>query len=278
MRLDTSSEPRPRSGKSQGLLETLVADMRPGAASTDDGCERRGNGRSRLVRATTVAINETNAALVANLGQRGMRVQALGRPIKPGATLRLQFQLPGSPEAIRVSGVVAWVNDTAEAGIRFARLSRSLARRLREGMARNGIANAARELFRVAETWQAAFGLVSQVARLLTGASGVALTLADQGPIYALVDDDVPVRSTVAAPIYASQRVIGHLEISSPQLGAFDELDLSALPVLAALVGELVELRAAGLRQPPPKVPRLSARIASRIEGMLPTIRVRIVP
>ncbi|MGC2323891.1 MAG: hypothetical protein WA463_14770, partial [Terriglobales bacterium] len=84
--------------------------------------------------------------------------------------------------------------------------------------------------------------------------------------------------STLAAPIYANQRIIGHLEISSPQLGAFDEMTLSALPVLAALVSELIELRAAGLRQPASKAPGLSARIAHRIEGMLPTIRVRIVP
>ncbi len=268
---ETASAPVPHTGQSQGVPETIVGfDHR--------FRERRRKGRSRIARAVTVAINETNAGLVANLGEGGMRVQALGRPLPPGTNLRLQFQLPGSLEVIRASGVVAWVNDTAEAGIRFARLSRSLARRLREGMARNSFANAARELFGVAGGWQDAFVLVSQVARTLTGAGGVALTLAGEGRIYRFEDDDLPVRSTLAAPIYANQRIIGHLEISSPQLGAFDEMTLSTLPVLAALVSEMIELRAAGLRQPAPKTPGLPARIAHRIESMLPTVRVRIVP
>lgn len=279
MLLESLSEQVPHSGKFTGLSEILAPRMGPSETSAEESLrERRLRGRSRIARAATVAIDETNAALVANLGNGGMRVQALGRPLQPGAKLRLQFQLPGSQAKIRLSGVVAWVNDTAEAGIRFTRLSRSLSRRLREGMARNGIANAAVEFFRVAGSWQGALRLVSQVTRLLTGARGVALVLTGQGPNCAIADEDLPIRSTVAAPIYASQRVVGHLEISSSELGAFDELTLSALPVLAALAGELVERRAAELRTPAPKAPGLSTRIADRIDGMLPTVRVRIVP
>ena len=272
------SQPVPRVGPSQVLPDSFVSPAGQEAASPDESLrERRRAGRTRIAHATTVAINQTNAALVVNLGQGGMRVQALGRPLAPGTKLRLQFQLPGSREVVRISGAVAWVNDTAEAGFRFGRFSRSLARRFRQELARIGIANAARELFRVAGSWQAAFSLVSQIARLLTGATGVALTLDDEGRIHAEPDDEHPVRSTVAAPIYASQRVVGHIEISSSQLGAFDELDLTVLPVLSALVGEMIELRAAGKRQPPPTAPRLTVRIASRIESLLPTVRVRIV-
>jgi hypothetical protein len=263
---ETLSAPFPHSSK---LPETPGPQSGGGAAT-----ERRRQGRGRIARAATVVIDETNAALVVNLGQGGMRVQALGRPVMPGARLRLQFKLPGTPEVIHVSGAVVWANDTAEAGIRFAQLPDSMAQRLREWMAINGVANAAREFMRVAGGWQAALDLTVELTRILTGARAVAITLADRPPIYSSVDDDLPIRSTVAAPIYASQRLLGHLEISSPHLGAFDEQDLSALPVLAALVGEMVELRAAGLREPA----RLSARILSRLEGMLPTLRVRLVP
>ena len=272
------SQPVPGIGASPVLPDT--SDSRRGheTAKPDEVLrERRRAGRTRMARVNTVAINETNAALVANLGQGGMRVQALGRPVETGAKLRLQFQLPGTQETVRISSIVAWVNDTAEAGFRFSRLSRPLARRFREALARTGIANAARELLRVGGSQQAAFELVSHIARLLTGATGVALILDDEGRIHSLPDEEHPVRSTVSAPIYASQRVVGHMEISSSQLGAFDELDLSFLPVLSGLVGEMIELRAAGKRQPLPASPRLTTRIAGRIEGMLPTVRVRIV-
>jgi len=283
---ETSSAPLPHASQPQpGLrpdqaravsLETASLPDIPGAQTVAGAApERRRHGRGRIAHAATVAINETNAALMVNLGQGGMRVQALGRPLEPGASLRLQFKLPGSAELICISGAVAWVNDTAEAGIRFVRLSSRLARRLREWMARNGVANAARELMRVAGGWQAALDLTAELTRILTGARTVAITLDDRPPVHSGGDVDLPARSTVAAPIYASQRPIGYLEISSPALGAFDEQDLSALPVLATLLGEMVELRAAASRVPAPSA--LSARIISRLEGMLPTIRVRLV-
>jgi PilZ domain len=240
--------------------------------------ERRRNGRSRIAHAVTVVINETNAALMANLGQGGMRVRALGRPLEPGTNLRLQFQLPGLQELIHTSGAVAWVNNTAEAGIRFAGLSAPLARQLREWVARNGVANAAQELVGVAGGWQPALDMVAQLARMLTGACGVAIILSGERLLYPAEGGDLPARATVAAPIYEGQRIIGHLEISSPQLGAFDEQDLGALPVLASLIGEMVDLRAAQLRQPKRKVSALPARIVSRIGGMFPTVRVRLVP
>jgi hypothetical protein len=213
-----------------------------------------------------------------NLGQGGMRIQALGHPLERGTSLRLQFQLPGSPELIHASGAVAWVNDTAEAGIRFAGLSAPLARRLQEWVARHGIANAAGELVTVAGGWQAALDLMAALARMLTGARGVAIILSGKRLFYSSESGDVPIRATVAAPIYECQRIIGHLEISSPQLGAFDEGDLVVLPVLAAVIGEMVELRAAQSREASHRASALPARIVSRIEGMFPTIRVRIVP
>jgi hypothetical protein len=213
-----------------------------------------------------------------NLGQGGMRIQALGHPLERGTSLRLQFQLPGSPELIHASGAVAWVNDTAEAGIRFAGLSAPLARRLQEWVARHGIANAAGELVTVAGGWQAALDLMAALARMLTGARGVAIILSGKRLFYSSESGDVPIRATVAAPIYECQRIIGHLEISSPQLGTFDEGDLVVLPVLAAVIGEMVELRAVQSREASHRASALPARIVSRIEGMFPTIRVRIVP
>ncbi|MFZ3210397.1 MAG: GAF domain-containing protein, partial [Terriglobales bacterium] len=115
-------------------------------------------------------------------------------------------------------------------------------------------------------------------ARMLTGARGVAITLAaPEKRFYSSQEEGLTIRSTVAAPIYESERIVGHLEIFSSELGAFDERDLSTLPVLAAVVGEMITLRAAEQRESARKAERLSSRIVSRIEGMLPTIHVRLV-
>ncbi len=286
MAFETLSEPFPHASKpTAGLPGFPVRQIARGVATAEGSAhapERRRHVRIGMAahRLTTVNINARNAALVVNLGTGGMRVQALGRPVEPGATLRLKFQLPGSLEPVHTSGVVAWVNDSAEAGIRFAGLSESLARRLREWMAENGVLNAAREFMSIAGGWQAALDLMAELARMLTGARGVAITLAVPGkrPIHSSVGEDLPIRATVAAPIYESERIIGHLQISSSELGAFDEQDLGALLVLAAVVGKMVELRAAEPREAAHKAPPLSSRIVSRIEGILPTIRVRVVP
>jgi signal transduction protein with GAF and PtsI domain len=185
--------------------------------------------------------------------------------------------VPGSPELIQAAGAVAWVNDTTEAGIRFAGLSASLARQLQEAVARNGMANAARELVTVAGGWQAALELIAALARMLTGARGVAIILSGKRLFYSCESGDLPIRATLAAPIYQCQRIIGHLEVFSPELGAFEERDLGVLPVLAAVIGEMVEQRAAQSQESRHKASALPARIVSRIEGMFPTIRVRLV-
>ena len=275
-------------------VETLLEPLREIARDVaiaegpDRTPERRRHGRSRIMgpRATTVSINERNAALVANLSEGGMRVQALGRRLERGSALHIEFRLPGSRETIQMRGVVAWVNDTAEAGIKFTRLSESLTRRLREWRAKNDLGNAAREFMRVAGGWQAALDLMAEMTHLLIGASSVAITLVALGkhPICSWVDEGQPIRETVAAAIYQNERIVGHLEISSPALGAFDEQDLAALSALAAVVSEMaqmraemVELRAAEQRERARKASRLSTRIVSRIEGIIPTIRVRLV-
>jgi len=141
------------------------------------------------------------------------------------------------------------------------------------------VANAAREFMRVAGGWQAALHLMAELTRILTGACGVAITLAVAGKdtVYSSGDQEPPIRAMIAAPIYESERIIGHLEISARELGAFDEQDLSALPVLAAVVGKMAEeLRAAEQRQAGRKPP-LSARIVSSMEGIFPTVRVRLL-
>ena len=264
-------------------LDELLSENARAAASGDDSArkaERRCHVRLRIAaqRPTTVHIDEKNAALVVDVGEGGMRVQALGHPVQPGATLWLEFHLPGSPAPIRTSGVVAWANDSAEAGIRFAKLSQSLARRLRAGMATNRTSNAGREFMQVAGGWPAALDLMADLTRMLTGARGVAITLAaPEQRFYSSLEEGLEIRSTVAAPIYEKERIVGHLEIFSNELGAFDEPDLSTLPVLAAVVGEMITLRAAAQQESARKAERLSTRIVSRIEGLLPTIRVRLV-
>ena len=241
--------------------------------------ERRRHARGRIGGPHTVLINEKNAALVANLSEGGMRVQALGRRVDPGANLRLQLQLPGSQEPIQLSGVVAWVSELAEAGIRFREPTKPLVQRLREWLAKNEVLNAAREFMKIAGGWRAALELMSELTRILTDASHAAVTLtASARPLPSTVADPQPVRATVAAPIYASERIIGHLEISSTELGAFDEQDLELLRTLAAIGSEMTELRAASARQPAQKPSPLPARIASRIEGMFPAVRLRFVP
>jgi len=242
--------------------------------------ERRHFVRVRIAaqRPTTVHIDDKNAALVVNISEGGMRVQALGHPVHPGATLWLEFHLPGLRSPIRTSGVVAWANDSAEAGIRFAKVSQSLARRLRSGMATSRTSNAGREFLKVAGGWPAALDLIADLTRMLTGARGVAITLAATDKrFYSSLDKDLAIRSTVAAPIYDRERIVGHLEIFSSELGAFDEQDMSTLPVLAAVVGEMITFRASEQQESARKAARLSNRIVSRIEGLFPTIHVRLV-
>jgi len=260
-----------------GILDRLIPS---GEATAEYSPERRRHKRSRIAapRPALVHIDRRNAALVVNLGVGGMRVRALGRPVAPGATLRLKFQLPGSSESMHTEGVVAWVNDLAEAGIQFVKLSEARARPLREWLAKNGVLNAAREFLSVAGGWQAALDLIAELTRMLTGAPGVSLTLAGGRPIYSSLGEAPPIRTTVAAPVYQNEQIVGHLEIYSTEFGAFDEWDLRALSVLAAVLSEMVRLRAADRQEAAPKAPPLSARIVNRIEGMFPkTVRVRVV-
>ena len=261
-------------------LETLTEPLRhiAGAVACAEppSPERRQHQRSRIAapRPAVVNIDQRNAALMVNLGMGGMRVRALGRPVTPGATLRLAFQLPGLPEPMQAEGVVAWVNDSAEAGIQFVKLSEAKARRLREWAARNQISNAAREFLQVAGDWQSTLDLIAELTRTLTGAGAVEIVVAGRRALASAIAEGLPVRATVAAPLEEGERIIGHLEISSIEFGAFDEADLRIVSVLAAGLSEMVRLRAAeeATRKPP-----LAVRIANRMEGMLPTIRVRVV-
>jgi transcriptional regulator with GAF, ATPase, and Fis domain len=197
--------------------------------------------------------------------------------VAPGAALRLTFRLPGLPETVRTEGVVAWVNDAAEAGIRFVKLSEARARRLREWLAKNQILNAAREFMGIAGSWQAALDLITELTRTLTGATGVELVVAGRRAPGSAIAEGLPIRASVAAPIEEGERIIGHLEICSTEFGAFDEADLRIVSVLAAMLSEMVRLHAAPRQEEPPRKPPLAVRIANRMEGMLPTIRVRVV-
>jgi hypothetical protein len=264
-------------------VETLTEPLRYIATALACGehpsTERRQHQRSRIgfARPAVVHIDPRNAALVDNLGLGGMRVRALGRPLAPGATLRLEFQLPGLPEPMHTQGVVAWVNDAAEAGVQFVKLPEAKSRRLREWLAKHQILNAAREFMRVAGDWQAALDLIAEMTRTLTGAGAVEIVLAGRRALASAIAEGLPIRATVAAPIEEGERIIGHLEICSTEFGAFDEADLRIVSVLAAVLSEMVRLRAAA-RQEAAAKPRLAARIVNRVEEIFPrTIRVRVV-
>lgn len=264
--LETLSEPFPHSKTSE-----------PAPPKTGPLPERRRHRRGRIANASSVVINETNSAVMVNLGQGGMRVQAVGRALEVGARARLQFQLPGGQEMVRVSATVAWVNDAAEAGLRFSGRSKWRARRLRAWLAKNGIATAAQELLSVGGSWQTALELMAESACVVTGAGAAAINLAGRRAICFPRTGGLSIRATVAAPIYASQAIAGHLEIASPELGAFEECDLKALQVLAAVIGEIIEASVTQPRGPARAAPPFPARIMSRLEGMLPTVRVKIV-
>jgi len=248
------------------------------AAAGRDSWERRRHGRLWVAapQPTLVKIDGRNAALVVNLSAGGMRVRALGRPVVPGSTVRLKFQPPGT-DNVRAAGVVAWVNDLAEAGIEFVKLSQTQARRLREWCSENQIASAAQELMGVAGGWPAALELIAELARTVTGAGGASITLSGRGRACCSVEEKLPVRATLAAPIYEGEQVVGQLEVYAVDFGAFDEADLRALSMLAALLSEMVQRRAAPKPRVTPKPP-LATRIADRMEGIWPrTVRVRVV-
>ena len=260
-------------------LETLTEPSRHIASAVacveHASSERRQYRRSRIAtpRPAVVNIDERNVALVVNLGLGGMRVRALGRPVVPGATLQLEVQLPGLPEPVHTEGLVAWVSDAAEAGIQFVKLSEAGARRLREWIARNEISNAARELVRVADNWQASLELIAELTQTLTGASGVEIMVAGRRALASTIATGLPVRATIAAPIEEGERIIGHVEICSTELGAFDEGALRIVSVLAAVLSEMARLHAAERQAKP----RLATRIVTRMEEMFPrTIRVRV--
>ena len=248
------------------------------AAAECPALERRRHQRSRIVasRPAVVHFDRRNAALLENLGLGGMQVRALSRWVRLGVNLRLEFQIPGLPEPMRAEGVVAWINDRREAGIQFVKLSEGRARRLREWLAKHQILNAAREFMRVADDWQARLELIAGLTRTITGASGVELVVAGNRALGCTVPDGLLVRSTIAAQIEDNERMIGHLEICSIEFGAFDEADLRMVSTLAAVLSEMVRLSVATPEESPRKPP-LATRIANRMEGMLPTIRVRVV-
>jgi PilZ domain len=281
--LETLLEPfhRPSKSKSDlpGIRHAQVVDRAAGRA--DARAERRRHRRFALAgtRATKVNIDDKNAGLLVNLAQGGMRVQALGRSVKRGATVRLRFRLPGLSENIETSGIVAWTDGGAKAGIQFTAPSETIACRLGQWLAKNQIFSAAQEFLRAAGGWPAALQLMAELTHMLTGASGVAISLLSSGghSIHASAGERLSGRSTIVAPIYEQEQILGHLEICASELGAFDEHDMEGLRVLAALVGEMVEVRAAELRETAKRASQLSARIVNRIERVLPTIRLRLV-
>jgi hypothetical protein len=140
------------------------------------------------------------------------------------------------------------------------------------------IANVARELLTLAGSRQEGLELVAELARLLIGVPDVSIRMAVASETeFAGCSLDLPLRAVVASPIYEDQQVIAHLEISSKELGTFDEHDFRILSLLGALASEMMSSTPVVVPEPSVKIPPLPVRIVSRIEGMLPTIRVRLL-
>ena len=140
------------------------------------------------------------------------------------------------------------------------------------------IANAARELLTLAGSRQEGLELLAELARLLIGVPDVSIRMAVASETgFAGSSFDLPLRTVVAAPICEDQQIIAHLEISSKELGTFDEHDFRILSLLGALASEMMSSTPIVVPEPSIKIPPLPLRIVSRIEGILPTIRVRLL-
>jgi hypothetical protein len=239
-----SSEPK------SGLLRrqhTLAASR----AAADVLPERRRDARIAVAGTpATVNIDFKNAALLFDLGQAGMCLHAVARPLQPGATVWLRFQLPGLSETIESLGRVRWTDGAAKAGIQFTVTAERVASQLRHWLSKN-LSKAAQEFMNAAGGWQPALQMMAELTRLLTGANGATISLVQSGrPTLASAGESLSGRSTIVAPIYQRDQILGHLEICASELGAFDEDDIEGLRVLAALVGEMLEVRAADLHEP----------------------------
>lgn len=140
------------------------------------------------------------------------------------------------------------------------------------------IAHGARELLALGGSREEALDLIAELARLLIGVPDAAIRMASSEVGFAARSFDLPIRAVIAAPIYEDQHISAHLEISSNELGTFDEQDFRILSLLAALATEMISPTPLPLPELTVKLPPLPVRIASRLEGMLPTIRVRLVP
>ena len=64
-----------------------------------------------------------------NISAGGMLVKA-GKTLEEGSSLKLEFQLPGDPAPLRVTGIVQHVSPDAFMGIRFTELSEADLRRI----------------------------------------------------------------------------------------------------------------------------------------------------
>jgi len=65
--------------------------------------------------------HQTYRGTSSNISQGGILFQ-VGRPLSPGAAVRLSFRLPGRELRIEVTGVVARVDDKQRAGIHFTHI------------------------------------------------------------------------------------------------------------------------------------------------------------
>jgi hypothetical protein len=251
--------------------------------------QRRQHFRTRITQPVTVRLDETSAALIADLGEGGVGVHALSRRLGEGALLRMEFHLPGINAPITARGVVTWVSESAEAGIQFVEPPEGLGPKLRQWIAQNEFSSAAREFFKLAGGLRPAIELLSELVRTLTSASGIAITIgpgetpaSPEGTADARIansrqtvystDEQAPAGSKVCVPLYREEDIIGHMEVVFPGAGAFEDEDIGPLQAFAAVLSEMMCIRETELREAAKRASRLTARIIDRIDRAFPNL------
>ncbi len=174
--------------------------MANGDTGLGTGGERRVSPRCSVVDAHLVPVDLAfqRAALLLDLSETGMGVQALVAHPRTGTTTELHFQLPESNVPVSGTGTVTWKDDSGRLGIRFdeiaemcrPQLARWLSREGRSPVApgparrvagQNEILLLRRDLLAQNIQGDEALAFVLERTRSVTGATGAAIALEEAG-------------------------------------------------------------------------------------------------
>src|SRR5205823_12863236 len=88
-----------------------MQDKLQGIANTPAVTERRGCPRLRVTSLMYIDIGSVNGGIVTSLSENGLALTAgatLGNAEFGDGALRMQIQVPGTPEALEASGAIVW--------------------------------------------------------------------------------------------------------------------------------------------------------------------------